>query len=142
MAELSATFIDVVLNLGKLHILDSTFSFVADEDTLIADLKKSVSEFVNERDWEKFHNPKDLAISLSIESGELLELFQWKNQDDIDIRKEDVADRVREELADVVIYALSLANATNIDISEAVLGKIKKNEDKYPVNEWKGKAWL
>jgi NTP pyrophosphatase (non-canonical NTP hydrolase) len=115
---------------------------VVDEDTLIVDLKKSVSEFVNERDWEKFHNPKDLAISLSIESGELLELFQWRNQDDIDIQKDEVADKVREELADVVIYALSLANATNIDISEAVLGKIKKNEGKYPINEWKGKAWL
>ncbi len=135
-------FIDAGLYLGKLHILGDPLPFVVDEDTLIADLKKSVSDFVNERDWEKFHNPKDLAISLSIESGELLELFQWKNPDDIDIRKEDVANRVREELADVVIYALSLANATNIDISEAVLGKIKKNEVKYPVNEWKGKAWL
>jgi dCTP diphosphatase len=125
-----------------LHILGDPFTFVVDEDTLIVDLKKSVSEFVNERDWEKFHNPKDLAISLSIESGELLELFQWKNQEDIDIGKDKVAERVKEELADVVIYALSLANATNIDISEAVLGKIKKNEGKYPVNKWKGKAWL
>jgi NTP pyrophosphatase (non-canonical NTP hydrolase) len=118
------------------------FPFPVDEETLLVDLKKSVSEFVNERDWEKFHNPKDLAISLSIESGELLELFQWKNQDDIDIQKEDIVDKVEEELADVVIYALSLANATNIDISDAVLRKIKKNEGKYPVNEWKGKAWL
>jgi NTP pyrophosphatase (non-canonical NTP hydrolase) len=125
-----------------LHILVNPLALVVDEDTLIVDLKKSVSEFVNERDWEKFHNPKDLAISLSIESGELLELFQWKNQEDIDIRKDKVAERVREELADVVIYALSLANVANIDISEAVLGKIKKNEGKYPVNEWKGKAWL
>ena len=104
---------------------------------MIVDLKKSVSEFVNERDWEKFHNPKDLAISLSIESGELLELFQWKNQEDINIGKDEVADRLKEELADVVIYALSLANAANIDISEAVLGKIKKNEGKYLVCRFK-----
>ncbi|MEE9223539.1 MAG: nucleotide pyrophosphohydrolase [Thermoplasmata archaeon] len=135
-------FIDAGLYLGKLHILGDPLPFVVDEDTLIADLKKSVSDFVNERDWEKFHNQKDLAISLSIEIGELLELFQWKNPDDIDIQKDEVADKVKEELADVIIYALSLANATNIDISEAVLGKIKKNEGKYPVNEWKGKAWL
>jgi NTP pyrophosphatase (non-canonical NTP hydrolase) len=134
--------VEVDIYVGKLHILLCPFSSVVDEDTLIVDLKKSVSEFVNERDWEKFHNPKDLAISLSIESGELLELFQWKNQDEIDIKKDEVADKVKEELADVVIYALSLANATNIDISEAVLGKIKKNEGKYPINEWKGKAWL
>lgn len=115
---------------------------MADEETLVNDLKKSVSEFVKERDWERFHNPKDLAISLSIESNELLELFQWRGVEDIDVGSDEIADKVQEELADVVIYALSLANAANIDISEAVAGKIRKNEGKYPVDEWKGKAWL
>jgi len=115
---------------------------VVDEETLVVDLKKSVSDFVKERDWERFHNLKDLAISLSVESNELLELFQWRGPEDIDIDDDEMARQVTEELADVVIYALSLANATGIDISDAVLRKIRQNEDKYPANEWKGKAWL
>lgn len=115
---------------------------MADERTLVMDLKESVSDFVRRRDWERFHNPKDLAISLSIESNELLELFQWKGLDDIDTKNEETVNKLREELADIVIYALSLANATSIDISDAVLDKIEKNEGKYPEKEWKGKAWL
>ncbi|MFQ6060604.1 MAG: nucleotide pyrophosphohydrolase [Thermoplasmata archaeon] len=115
---------------------------MADEKTSVSDLKRVISEFVKKRDWEKFHNPKDLAISLSIESGELLELFQWRSLEDIDIGGEETVNRVREELADIIIYALSLANATSIDISDAVLEKIEKNEARYPVEEWKGKAWL
>lgn len=115
---------------------------MADEETLVMDLKKSVSDFVQRRDWERFHNPKDLAISLSIECGELLELFQWKGLEDVDIEDEEIARKLKEELADIVIYAISLANATSIDISEAVLEKISKNETKYPADEWKGKAWL
>ena len=125
-----------------MHILEVIFCLVADEETLVMDLKKSVSDFVQRRDWERFHNPKDLAISLSIECGELLELFQWKGLEDVDIEDEEIARKLKEELADIVIYAISLANATSIDISEAVLEKISKNETKYPADEWKGKAWL
>jgi len=125
-----------------LHITEVVFQSVADESTLVSDLKKSVSDFVTKRDWERFHNPKDLAISLSIECGELLELFQWKTLKDVDIRDEKMADKLKEELADIVIYAISMPNATSIDISDAVMEKIKMNESKYPAEEWKGKAWL
>ncbi|UCD93303.1 MAG: nucleotide pyrophosphohydrolase [Methanobacteriota archaeon] len=105
-------------------------------------MKRYVSDFVRERDWERFHNPKDLAVSLSIECSELLEIFQWKGQEDVDVKDEKVANKMKEELADIVIYAISMANATSIDISDAVSEKIRTNESKYPAEEWKGKAWL
>lgn len=88
-------------------------------------------KFRNDRDWEQFHNPKDLAIALSVEAGELLELFLWKDADQADITK------IREELADVLAYSLLLADKYKLDISEIVKEKVKKNEVKYPVD----KAW-
>ena len=90
--------------------------------------------FRNDRDWAQFHNPKDLAIALSIESGELLEAFLWKKAEDADIEK------VKEELADVFAYALLLAHHYELNIDEIVLEKIKKNELKYPLEKAKGTA--
>lgn len=89
------------------------------------ELKKLVVEFRDERSWKKYHNPKDLAISVSIEAAELLELFQWDNKYD----KEGLED----EMADVLIYLLSLSDVTHIDLYEAVIKKIEKNSIKYPV---------
>jgi NTP pyrophosphatase (non-canonical NTP hydrolase) len=88
--------------------------------------------FRNERDWEQFHNAKDLALALNIESGELLETFLWKNSDKADRNK------VKEELADVFAYAFLLAEKYNFDVSEIILEKIKKNAEKYPVDKAKG----
>jgi len=90
--------------------------------------------FRNDRDWAQFHNPKDLAIALSIESGELLEAFLWKKAEDADIEK------VKEELADIFAYALLLTHHYELNIDEIVLDKIKKNELKYPVEKAKGTA--
>jgi len=94
----------------------------------------SLLSFRNDRDWAQFHNPKDLAIALSIESGELLEAFLWKNAEDADI------EQVKEELADVVAYALLLAHHYELNIDEILLEKIKTNELKYPVEKAKGTA--
>lgn len=98
------------------------------------DLQKALLEFRNERDWEQFHNPKDLALALSIEAAELNEVFLWKKAEDADVEK------VKEELADVFAYAILLAEKYDLDINEIVSNKIKKNAEKYPVDKAKGSA--
>ncbi len=99
-------------------------------DKIIQELLK----FRNERDWEQFHNPKDLSIALSIEANELLELFLWKKPEDANLEK------VKEELADVFAYAFLIAEKYNLNVKEIVLDKIKKNAEKYPVDKAKGKS--
>ena len=91
-------------------------------------------EFRNERDWEQFHNPKDLAVAINVEAGELLEEFLWKSPDEARM------ERVKDELADVFAYAFLLADKYGFDVKEIVLDKIKKNGEKYPVDKAKGTA--
>lgn len=91
-------------------------------------------QFRDDRDWKQFHNPKDLAMALSIEAAELLELFLWKSPEQADVNK------VKEELADVVAYALLLADSYDLDVEQIVLDKIALNEKKYPVSKAKGTA--
>jgi NTP pyrophosphatase (non-canonical NTP hydrolase) len=100
-------------------------------------LTKALIDFRNERNWEQFHNPKDLALALSIEAAELNELFLWKNQEEV---KKIELERIREELADVFAYALMLAEKYSFDVSEMVLGKMVKNAKKYPVEKSKNLA--
>ncbi len=92
-------------------------------------------KFRDDRDWKQFHNPKDLAISLSLEAAELLEVFQWSGTD---LECADKLDKIREELADVVNYSILLADACGLDLDEIVQEKIKRNEEKYPVDLAKG----
>lgn len=102
--------------------------------------KKVIQEllqFRNDRDWQQFHDSKNLALALSIEASELNELFLWKKGDEV----EDVnRDKLKEELADVLSFAFLLAEKHNLDIFEIVSEKIKKNDEKYPVNKAKGTA--
>lgn len=98
------------------------------------ELKSKIKQFSIERDWDQFHNGKDLAIALSIEACELQEAFLWKNPEDVKIEK------VREELADVFNYAILIADKYNLDIREIVLKKLEKNAEKYPVEKAKGTA--
>jgi NTP pyrophosphatase (non-canonical NTP hydrolase) len=97
-------------------------------------LINELKSFRDERDWEQFHNAKDLSIALSIEANELLELFLWKNPEDAN------KDKLTEELADVFAYALLLADKLDLDVEKIVLEKIKRNGEKYPVNKAKGTA--
>ena len=90
--------------------------------------------FRNQRDWEQFHNPKDLAVALNVEAGELLEQFLWKRPEDASKEK------VREELADVFAYAFLLAEKYDLDVKEIVMEKIKSNDRKYPVDKARGTA--
>lgn len=100
----------------------------------IQKLTDALIKFRNERDWDQFHNPKDLAIALNIETSELLESFLWKAFEEVDEAK------VKEELADVFAYAFLLAEKYNFDVSSIVMEKITKNAEKYPVDKAKGTA--
>ena len=98
------------------------------------ELMKEIRQFTEERDWDQFHNGKDLALALSIEASELNEAFLWKEAKDVKIEK------VREELADVFNYAFLLADKYNLDVSEIVKEKLAKNAEKYPVDKARGSA--
>lgn len=93
---------------------------------------KEILKFRDERDWKQFHNPKDLAISISLEAAELLEIFQWSAEDVVCHEK---MDRIREELADVINYCVLMADACGLDLDEIIREKIKKNREKYPVEK-------
>jgi NTP pyrophosphatase (non-canonical NTP hydrolase) len=95
---------------------------------------EALIQFRNDRDWAQFHNPKDLALAINVEAGELLELFLWKDADKAD------PERVKEELADVFAFALLLSNKYGFDVKEIILDKIKKNAEKYPIEKAKGNA--
>ncbi|MEK3865187.1 nucleotide pyrophosphohydrolase [Paenibacillus sp. FSL H7-0716] len=100
------------------------------------ELVKQILVFRENRNWEQFHNPKDLAISLSIEASELLENFQWKSSGEaVQSKKEQIAD----ELADVLVYAVYLAQSLGLDLEDIIFAKLKKNEAKYPIEKAFGK---
>jgi len=112
-----------------------------DAETTVGSLRKTVAAFVDARDWQPFHTPKNLSMSIAIEAAELMERFQWLTTEEAQAAVDDAAERaaVTDELADVIIYCLSLSNALELDISSAVLGKLQNNEHRYPVNEFRGR---
>ncbi len=113
---------------------------ISDSETTVEHLKSRVRKFVRDRCWEKYHNPKDLAISISIEAAELLELFQWRSIDEVCelLLRSDFKEKIADELADIVIYCLSMANAVGIDLSSAIINKLAKCEVKYPIERYRG----
>jgi NTP pyrophosphatase (non-canonical NTP hydrolase) len=100
----------------------------------IQEIIQRLIDFRNERDWEQFHNAKDLALAISIEAGELLELFLWKEPEDVNREK------VKKELADVFAFAFLLANKYGLDVKKIMLDKIEENNLKYPPDKAKGTA--
>jgi NTP pyrophosphatase (non-canonical NTP hydrolase) len=105
------------------------------------DLRKKLIEFRNMRDWEKFHTPKDLALSLVIEAAELLENFQWKTDEEVSrMIQSESRERISEEIADIVIYLTYFCHDVGIDINKIVIEKLKKNEEKYPAHRVRGSA--
>lgn len=112
-----------------------------DQTTTLAQLRDVVRGFVDARDWQQFHSPKNLSMALAIEAGELMEHFQWITTDasrtvDQDAEK---LNAVSEELADVLCYTLAIANELGIDVASAMTAKMKKNEIKYPAAEYRGR---
>jgi dCTP diphosphatase len=112
-----------------------------DDQTTIHDLRHLVEQFVSQRDWHQFHTPKNLSIALAIEAAELMEHFQWLDPQESRAVAHDAQKRTAagEELADVVCYALALANELGIDVADAVRSKMVKNAKKYPVDEYRGR---
>lgn len=103
------------------------------------DLRMKLRAFVDEREWDAFHTPKDLAMSVAIEAGELMEIFQWRDLRATDITAGDRA-RIGQELADVVLYSMLLADKAGIDLLDAVGRKIAENAKKYPAERARGRA--
>ena len=112
-----------------------------DAHTTVAFLRQAVADFVDARDWQPFHSPKNLSMSIAIEAAELMERFQWLTTEEAQEAVEDPVEQaaVADELADVVIYCLSLSNALDLDVSTAVLGKLRTNEHRYPAGEFRGR---
>lgn len=102
-------------------------------------LTERIIKFINDRDWNQFHNPKDLALSLVLESAEVMEHFQWKNKEEMEEYIRLNKDEVAEELADVLYWILLMSHDLDIDIKEAFENKMKKNEAKYPVDKSRGR---
>jgi NTP pyrophosphatase (non-canonical NTP hydrolase) len=115
---------------------------MTDPDTSVADLRQHVTAFVVARDWEPFHTPKNLSAAIAIEAAELMERFQWLSDGEAAAAMADQAQRaaLADELADVLIYCLSLANALEIDVSTAILAKLERNERRFPADDWRGRA--
>ena len=114
-----------------------------DKETTIQNLKDILKKFRDDRDWEQFHDPKNLAEAISIEAGELQELFLWKNKEKIikELKEnEEFRKEVGEELADIMMFCLYFANVTNLDVSSIVKEKITKVANKYPIDKAKGIA--
>jgi NTP pyrophosphatase (non-canonical NTP hydrolase) len=114
---------------------------MTDGQTTVTELREMVRSFVDARDWQQFHSPKNLSMALAIEAAELMEHFQWISTDQsrtIDQDAQRLA-AVGEELADVVCYALAIANELGIDVSVAMRDKMIKNEQKYPAEEYRGR---
>lgn len=112
-----------------------------DERTTLGALKLEVERFVAEREWQQFHSPKNLAMAIGVEAGELMDLFRWHSESlsAQAMKTGKSRDAAIEELADVVICALSFANQNGVDIAKAVRRKLLKNSQKYPVHKYKGR---
>jgi NTP pyrophosphatase (non-canonical NTP hydrolase) len=109
------------------------------KDSKINELTKRIIDFRNARDWKQFHNPKDVSLSLVLEAGEVMEHFQWKSKEEMEKYVVTNKDDIGEELADVLYWVLLMSHDLDIDVLRALEKKIKKNEDKYPVEKAKGK---
>lgn len=112
-----------------------------DAGTTVGQLKEAVARFVDARDWRPFHDPKNLAMSIAIEAAELMEHFQWLRSEHLAAVKEspEAMREIGEELADILCYAISFANAMGIDITQTLTDKLAKNELKYPAAQFRGR---
>ncbi len=103
----------------------------------LEELRRDIVSFRDERNWKQYHNPKDLAISISLEAAELLEIFQWSGTN---LMVENKREKIEEELADVLIYCELMADVLDIDVGEIITKKLQENRDKYPVEKAYGKS--
>lgn len=110
------------------------------QETSISDIAKELAEFADERDWDQFHTPKNLAMALSVEASELVEIYQWLTAEESTNLSDRKTQAVREELGDIFIYLIRFADLTGIDLLKAASEKLAVNRGKYPSDKVKGKA--
>lgn len=107
----------------------------------IEELQQKVAKFRDDRDWKQFHTPKDLAMSIAIEAAELMECFQWKTKEDVEkYLNSEKSEEINEEMADILIYLLNLADVLNINVLDAAYIKLERNASKYEVEKAKSNA--
>ena len=123
-----------------LKVLQSSFN-MSDKKITIQEIKDLMESFVKERDWQQFHKSKNLSMALSVEASELVELFQWLENEEAEqmMKNNDFRSKAIDEIADILLYVIAFANRNDIDISEAIKQKIKKNKKKYPTDKFKGR---
>lgn len=111
------------------------------EEPTLREIVDIIHEFVRERDWEQFHQPKSLAISAGVEMGELLELFQWLTDEEVEqaLTEDQYREKMSHEIADIMIYLLRLADVASIDASSAIISKMDVNRQKYPATDVEGR---
>ena len=111
-----------------------------DKETTILELKNFVEDFVQEREWSQFHNAKNLSMALTIEAGELMDIFKWNTPEECEsmMSEKNTRQEATDELADIMIYAIAFANRNNINISNAIDQKMIKNRIKYPTDKYRG----
>jgi len=112
-----------------------------DRNTTVDELRREIAAFIRERDWEQFHDPKNLSMAIATEAAELMEHFRWaRNEESRDLVKDATARHaIAEELADILAFALSFANAAGIDITSTLRAKMAKNALKYPADQYRGR---
>ncbi len=101
-------------------------------------INEVISDFVQERNWEKFHTPKNLSMALSVEASELVEIFQWQDEKSFIDNKKEIIEKSKEEIADIFYYLVRVCQVLNLDLEEAFFEKIERNKNKYPVEKFKG----
>lgn len=106
----------------------------------LEEVKKHIRKFAEDRDWDQFHSPKNLVMAMSVEVGELMEHFQWLTEQQSAELDAKALDAVKDEMADIQVYLIRLADKLSVDILEAVEQKIQKNEQKYPADKVRGSA--
>jgi dCTP diphosphatase len=113
----------------------------SDANTTVETLRQEIASFIHDRDWEQFHDPKNLSMAIATEAAELMEHFRWvRSEQSADLlRDERSLAGVRDEIADILAFVLSFANAANIDLTQALREKMLRNARKYPIDQYKGR---
>ena len=103
-------------------------------------INNEIKIFVEERDWDQFHSPKNLSMALSVEASELVEIYQWQKEGDYKTDDVKIKDAVKDELVDIFFYLMRMCHKTNIDLEKSFYEKMEKNRKKYPIEKYKGKS--
>ena len=124
------------------HVLNRGINVMSDDNTTLGKLKKAVDDFNQERDWKQYHSPKNLAMSIAIEASELMQLFQWTESSASWslCREPEILSGIKDEISDIIVYCLDMADAVDFDVSTALMEKMEKNRRNYPIEKARGSS--